>query len=188
MFKVRLLLVLASLWSSSVLAGPILQIENNKLIGVKDVTVGSHFYDVSFVQGSCVEVFNGCTSFPFELLDERTNPNRNLFAALQSLHKAIYGTDDLETEPMLWHVPELKIPSRKWYGLADQEAWHISYARFFNDGGYGEYSLESNLIEANDLWTVWSNARPVPEPSGLMLVITTLLAGYFFRRNKQRQQ
>jgi len=188
MLRMRLLLLITSLWSSAVLAGPILHIENNKLIGVEGVTVGRYSYDVSFVQGSCTEVFNGCTSFPFELLDDRTNRYGNLFAALRSLNKAIYGPDDASTDPLLWYVPELKIPANKWFGLADQEAWHISYARFFDDGDIGEYSVEFNLIETDDLWTVWSNARPVPEPSGLMLVITALLAGYLFRQKKYLQQ
>lgn len=187
MFIVRLLLLIGSLWSSTVLAGPILHIENNKLTGVDGVTVGRYFYDVSFVQGSCVEVFNGCASFPFELLEDRKNPYGKLFEALRSLNKAIYGTDDPNTAPpVLWHVPELKIPASKWFGIADQETWYITYAYILNDPEGHEYWTFFNLIETEDLWTVWSNPRPVPEPSGLMLIIT-LLAGYIFRRNKQRQ-
>ena len=49
-------------------------------------------------------------------------------------------------------------------------------------------TLEFNFIENEDLWTVWSNPRRVPEPSSGILFISTLLVIYFFRRNKYRQQ
>ena len=186
MFLGRTLLLIVSLWSSVVLAGPILQIENNKLVGVKDVDVGLYKYDVSFEEGSCIEVFDGCSAFPFKLLADELNPYDDLFDALKVLHKAIYGSDDTHTPPPAWEVPELKIPAKKWNGMISEEDWYISYARFFNAGSYSEYSVEFNLIDCEDLWTVWSNPRHVPEPSSLVLVLTMLLAVFGVHRNKYR--
>lgn len=187
MFVMRFLLLITSLWSSTILAGPILHIENNKLVGVDEVVVGDYFYDVSFVQGSCIDVFNNCSSFPFELLDVRTNPYGNLFDALHALNEAIHDADIIDTARAQWYVPELKIPAKKWYGMADEEAWYISYARYFDAGEYQEYSVEFNFIENEELWTVWSNPRHVPEPSNVILFTTMLLGVYFCRRNKYRQ-
>lgn len=186
MFLVRSLLIVALCWASSALAGPILQIENNKLVGVKDVVVGLHQFDVSFKKGTCGDLFNSCSSFPFKLLDDNTHRYTNFLDALHVLHKVIYGSDDINAEPpSAFYVPELKIPTHKWHDIEDENLLYVSYARFLNTSGYGEYSVEFNFVDCEDLWTVWSNPRRVPEPSSLGLFGIIFLGLVLVRRLKK---
>ncbi len=187
MFLVRFLFIITLMWSASVFAVPIMQVENKTLVGVKNVIVGKQEYDVSFKFGTCAQVFNGCSSFPFKLREKhQIDYYANFFDALRSLHKAIYGSDDPNAvAPSAFYVPELKIPTNTWYGLANEETWHVSYARFFNFYDSGEYSVEFDVLDSTNLWTVWSAPRRVPEPSSLSLLSIMLLGVILIRRFKK---
>lgn len=187
MFLVRSLLIIAICWASSALAVPIMQVENKTLVGVKNVIVGKQEYDVSFKFGTCAQVFNECSTFPFKLREKNQGDYyANFFDALRSLHKAIYGSDDRDAiAPSAFYVPELNIPTNTWYGLANIETWHVSYARFFNFYDSGEYSVEFDVLESTNLWTVWSAPRRVPESSSLGLFGIAVLGLFLTRRFKK---
>lgn len=42
-------------------AAPILQVENGILTGATNIDIGGKKYDVSFIDGTCAALFNGCT-------------------------------------------------------------------------------------------------------------------------------
>lgn len=187
MFLVRSLFVVTLCWASSVLAVPIMQVENKTLVGVKNVIVGKQEYDVSFKFGTCAQVFNGCSSFPFKLREKhQVDYYANFFDALRSLHRAIYNSDDPNAvAPSAFYVPELKIPTNSWHDIEDENLLYVSYARFFNFYDSGEYSVEFDPLENANLWTVWSAPRRVPEPSGLGLFGVSVLGLLLARRFKK---
>lgn len=72
-------------------AAPVLNIDSTtgKLLGASGVLVGSQLLDVSFEDGSCDSLFNGCTSF----LVPDAGSRAASFALLEQLFQGRFGDD-----------------------------------------------------------------------------------------------
>ncbi len=89
--KIRLLAIAAALASTAVLTGlpapseamPILTISNGQLTGARNVEANGTLYDVSFREGSCISLFNGCNS-PNDFIFSSRSTSRGFLTALQN--------------------------------------------------------------------------------------------------------
>ncbi|MBK7949567.1 MAG: hypothetical protein IPK00_12700 [Deltaproteobacteria bacterium] len=60
-------------------------LENGTILGISDVELGGAFYDVEFVDGSCIDLFSGCDGagdFPFNDSRDERDPQSAIAAAL----------------------------------------------------------------------------------------------------------
>ena len=188
--------------------GQTLDIQANVLMGATDVQVGGTLYDVVFVDGTCIELFDGCddvTDFVFTDIPSAT-------LAANAIEQLIEGYLPNDLDPALTngcssstrcHIftpinphatdlslvgasPTINIPT------VDSEVSgggvfveNFVPARFPCGGGCG---FEDGT------WAVWSlSAPPEPVPSSspiakLMLALLALLIGAGWLRREQRER
>jgi hypothetical protein len=173
-------------------AGPILQVSGGILDGIDGVVVDGSTYNVTFVQGSCVSVFSGCTStsdFPFG-----ASGTEDATSALESIlsggivnasfpngivNEAFVGAanayDDLFTP---YAVSNGLVTG--YYTNVDVGAAQVPLT-------YGVQSASSYGTNYGLAYAAWASApASVPEPSSLMLMSVGMasLAGMIRRKVK----
>ena len=74
--------------STTAFSGPILDIQNGQLHGAKGVLINGTSYDVKFLEGTCLDLFNGCDNaandFDFPVTDLSISTLNASFAKLAS--------------------------------------------------------------------------------------------------------
>jgi len=165
-----------------------LVVSNGVLMGATGVDVNGTLYDVSFLDGTCIELYNGCnenTDFPF------TNPadlNDNILlgAAMQALLDQVFidspqGTFD--SQPNLMNgcnVPGgCRVFTPLWANVAANSVGVFSafnsVQEFRDDIGSGGGSRTFDtrpvpgVVEDISVYAVWNGATVVPVPSAVWL-------------------
>ena len=178
-----------------------LNVVGGELLGATNVSVGGSLYDVSFVDGTCVDIFNGCDSSS----DFTFNLQSQALAASQALLDQVFidGVDgDFNSDATLTAGIEYA------FDPAGTEAWAYIYTNYEVGGSIlrGAYAYFDNFLIydstniyqttptndnstiANQTWAVWSNASSpsaVPVPAAVWLFGSGLigLIGVARRKN-----
>ena len=188
-------------FSLSAGAVPLFNIDSGILRGAQGVLVGSHYYDVEFVDGVCGDLFNGCdeaADFAFQdrnsaqlasqaLLDQVfVDVGGNLFDSLPSLTAGCeldtrgLGAKCHVQTPFTW-VPVDDLAFR-YVNLENTGPDHIDFdSPATSIGGSPLSSLMDTRGITNVTWARWTAspaAVPEPETAGLLAlaVFSVLLA------------
>ena len=150
-----------------------LDIRGGTLFGVKGLSVGSYQYDVAFIGGSCVSLFNGCdepTDFFFNDLDSAHLANIALDA--QVFVDSVLGNFDSEpnltngcTDPQSCSITTpLEASGRFITRLANLRNSSIEGLDSPNGsgGGIGIIADYGSDTYPERTYAVWSTASPVP--------------------------
>lgn len=190
--KKLLLIFLASLAFSTQAAVQI--VEQGKLTGATGVDVDGTLYDVSFQEGSCMSLFNGCTSFTFGIEQARVATSALLDQVLIDSQEGLFdsnpaltwGVNMSETEILTpWLFEEKADP-----GLLDLRVYSAYNTTKSDQVLLNEYFC-CNGLQAMDttnsvryVYAVWSvTAAPEPEIYAMMLVGLGIL-GWQVRRKQ----
>ncbi len=182
--------------------GATLNVSNGTLMGASGVNVNGQLYDVQFVDGTCIELYNGCddySDFPF---GNPTNNATTLIAAMNALLEQVVIDSSLgnfDSNPNLIN------------GCTNENTCNINTLLFFSGstefmGGSsarnssnefndfvtsGSIFFNSNpnlaLPPGNDLsvFAVWHQTTVVPVPSAIWLFSSGLIGLISFSRKKQ---
>jgi len=172
-------------------------VDNGSLMGASEVDVNGVLYDVSFVDGTCIELFNGCnenTDFPF------TNPaNLNDGVLLQTAMEALLNQvfidsplGNFNSDPALTNGCERDcfIGTPLWVssvgGLGMGVVYNSQNSNVDSAGsGGGGFNYDDLSLNIRSTYAVWSQPAVVPVPSAVWLFGSGLLGLIgLSRRNK----
>ena len=205
-FTILITLMTILLAGPAVFATPLLQIEGSgQLTGASGVNVGGTLYDVKFVDGTCIGIFNGCNSendFFFQ------NAASAILAAQALLDEVFLDTilGNFDTSPFLTLGCELVASSKnvcrpstpykkRGPNLRARDASNDEEE--LKDKARLERYTESEDFgtQENHVWAYWTEYNtvpngpgpaPVPEPTTMVLLVTGLfgLIGYQWRQRR----
>jgi hypothetical protein len=181
------------LLASSSASAATLNVSGGQLLGASGVDVGGAFYNVEFLDGTCIDLYNGCDSlsdFTFQTIDDA-----NL--ASQALLDQVFvdGTGLFDTDPALTFGCNNSgsCRTRTSYGLSVVESALVFSIRAINtdpswpggdivqDGG----AIGTGYNTATNDAVVWAVWTPVPEP-GTALLLSLGLLGLSARKRRER--
>ena len=181
-----LLLLLISTNTSHAL---LLDIDNGELLGASNIEIDGILYNVSFREGTCIELFNDCDETLDFLFQDKASANKASLALLSS----VFSTSSFDDDPALTFGCESSDICTIW------TPYDISTNIVLTSVMYN-YSTTSILIDGfSNLDTVtrpvdmslsttatfaaWSLATPVVAPSTFALMCIGLLGlGFKFQR------
>ncbi len=164
-------------------------VSGGQLQGATDVNVGGVLYDVRFVDGRCVDVFDGCdeaADFTFQTYHDAYLASR---ALINQVFTGVYDNLPIRTAGCYyWYVCQAGIPYRvtnyvstmrainRYYYYSDYSS-HSYHNRYWNTGHHHTY-----------VWAVFTRAdATVSEPATLALAGLGLgLMGALRRRRSIR--
>ena len=168
-------------------------VNNGILMGATDVDVDGGLYDVLFLDGTCIELYDGCdesTDFPF------TNPaNLNdsvlLRAAMQALLDQVFidsPSGAFDTQPALMNgcdvvggcniATPLFVNGAGNLGVAVTFNWTPEHRDVISVGSGGSNTGDTSPVPGFDdmrAYAVWNGASAVPVPSAIWLFGSALL-------------
>ena len=167
-------LLLASGAAAPVMAAPILQVTGGLLVGASGVSVNGNLYDVSFTDGSCATVYDGCdasSDLPFRTLAEAQAASQALLdqvfvdgpsGLFDTVPALTFGCVQATTECLVWTPYTTNV----FYGIAlntnsNDVVGSGSGPRSLAFSGFPEFVLAA--------WTPAATAA-VPEPASLALL------------------
>jgi hypothetical protein len=192
-------LTLACFVSPLCTASAILTVQSGVLVGASNVDVGGALYNVSFVDGTCVDLFDGCdevSDFTFRSEIDATNASQalldqvfvdvaaglfdanppltsgceNQFTGFNCIATTPYGLHPTSAPARLVVAAVNRVGPGNGFGLAPQDDTIDS--RDF-------HRLDDFTVTLNAVWAVWT---PVPEPATTILLVFGLLGAVFTRR------
>ena len=166
----------------------ILEISGGQLMGAKNVEVNGTKYDVSFVDGTCIAIFDGCD----EVSDFTFHTQADATAASEVLMNTVFvdgPLGDFDTRPDLTNGITVSWTGWIWtaYGFSGANYWSGMGVENWDANAW---SPSDSVVQRNDaksrdfsnddwhVWAVWSNASggvPVSEPSILFLLLSGLV-------------
>ena len=170
---------LASLFASPLSAATVIINGSGQLTGATGVNVSGTFYDVSFVEGTCVAQFNGCdnlTDFTF------TSPSDALAAAQALLDQVLVdGAPGLfdSLYPLtfgcalnVFEECDVAIPYQKDVGLSTLVDTAVA-SNVVGGDSVGQFVASDTFDFGTDPHLVWAtfSASPVPEPSSWAMLV-----------------
>lgn len=165
-------------------AAPLLVFDGGKITGVKGVNVFGTLYDVTFVDGTCAQVFSGCdelSDFDFPVLDP-LDLSTAIHAASQTLIEFNQLAPDLLFGCSDPRVCQFLVP----YGLfSDNGLDGVLTVMGQNvDTSFDNVLFDQRIAFVNDTGDdrgagdelVWADFRRVPEPATVVLTMAGFAA------------
>jgi len=177
-------------------------VNNGTLMGATGVDVNGTLYDVSFLDGTCVELYNGCddnSDFPF------TNP-ANLYdgslimTAMQALLDQVFVDSSVglfDSQPALMNgcntpggcniATPFSVNSTGGLGVFVAHNWALEYRDVISQGSGGYDTGDTSPIPGYEdikVYAVWSEVSPVPVPAAIWLFGSGLLVLIGIARKK----
>ena len=174
------------------------------MFGATEVNVNGALYDVSFLDGACIELYDGCdenTDFPF------TNPadlndNVLLRAAMQALLDQVFVDSSLgafDSDPELMNACNVtggcRVSTPLWANVGANTAGvfnAFNSNQEFKDvvgSGGGTRTFDTRprplVVEDISVYAVWNGASAVPVPSAVWLFGSGLLGLVGLARHKK---
>lgn len=148
-----------------------LNVSGGELLGASGVDVGGNLYDVEFLDGTCIDLFNGCDSvsdFTFTTMSDA-------FAAAQALLDQVFidgAAGPFDTHPELTAgCEDLTICYA--FTLYDLSAPNVTLVAARN-GVSADSTIIGGQLDSSDLVAapayVYAAWTPVPEPSTALLM------------------
>lgn len=167
-----------------------------QLMGAEGVDVGGTLYDVEFLDGTCIAVFNGCDG----VSDFTFQDSASAALASQALMEQVFldgALGDFDSIPGLTYVCGASAPHCYFYTPFSVSPSSVSVHYGFNrhteadDAVIGPVEISNNYAFPLEgagafVWAVWAPSVVVPEPSTALLLGLGLtgLAGKGRRRNR----
>jgi len=171
-----------------------LTVVGGQLMGAKDVKVGTLFYDVSFVEGTCASLFNGCNDATDFTFTNGTEADLASWALINDVLLDVAGVGNFDTLPSLTNgitkdnhgyimTPfGSTAPSIIWSSYATNVGTGLG-SNFVQNG----YTISRTADTASMPYIVYAKwaAAPTqaPEPATIILLCSGL-AGFSFMRRK----
>jgi hypothetical protein len=194
-----LLVVFGLVYGGSAANAAVLQVSGGILTGATEVDVGGVLYDVTFVEGTCATVYNGCdqaSDFTFasyadaELAAQALlqyvliDSGAGFFDALPSKS---YGCGS-DTVPCTFYIAsaETLVTGYVEGGAALNFPGTLTDIVSAVSGMSKVCDTATTLCNVSSVYTVWSRSNSVPEPASLALValgLLCMLGGARARRN-----
>ena len=192
MWKLIALLILVVFFATSGAQAATLNVIGGQLLGASGVDVGGTIYDVEFVRGSCIDLFNGCN----EDADFVFNSGAHAALASQALLDQVLIDSALglfDTQPT--EVAAVGCPILDGTGLfACYRLTPFSQTPFTTDvhtsaslnyvnnmSDHVETGAVKSVFDTGVSWAVWT---PVPEPGTAVLMGLGLL-GLSVRKHRE---
>jgi len=166
-----------------------LVIQSGRLKGADNVLVGNRFYNVDFVEGTCVSVFSGCTSFAFSTATTASRARAALLG--QVFLDGVLGNFDSNPTLTFGCIDPTHCLVQTPYsanGVSVNYAFAANYDNPVADYvGFASHSVltidTSSPTDAGGspdsvVWGIWT---PVPEPSSLALLVAPFGCLVFLR-------
>ncbi len=178
--------------------GAILTIDNGILMGATGVDVNGVLYDVSFIDGTCIELFDGCNEnadFPF-INPANLNDGVLLQTAMEALLDQVFIDSPLgnfNTNPALTNGCEREcfIGTPLWVSIAGG----LGIGSVFNAPnpnvddvtfGGGPLNTFDTSLSVRSTYAVWSQPTVVPVPSAVWLFGSGMLGLIGLARKNKR--
>ncbi|OYZ15395.1 MAG: hypothetical protein B7Y35_04725 [Sphingomonadales bacterium 28-64-96] len=169
-----------------------LVVENSILKGATDVAIGGVYYDVRFVTGNCVSIFNGCASnAEFDFFGNHQTRYRVAAQAILSQILVDGPLGNFDSNPALVFgcgntcsivVPSTVLTIR---GITRINAAFAYNSPYFDQATLGGFDPNTNAVYARLIQT----SAAVPEPSSWSMLISGFaLVGMAMRRRKFASQ
>lgn len=188
-----LLTILLLLFTANTYAAMIVTDINGQLLGATGVKVGSTFYDVEFVDGTCTGLFSGCD----EPGDFIFNTEDGALAAAEALLDQVFiNSDRYGLVPRLTNgcefIPQCTVIIP--YAVAAISPLRAAVAAAANRENLiadftttNQFSGTINTIQSADVtYAVFTSVQPVPVPAAVWLFMSGLL-GLVYKGRKAGQ-
>jgi hypothetical protein len=169
------------------------------ITGVTGVVVGSDIYDVAFIDGTCIEIWNGClaSNFAFTNEDDALNATK---ALMEQAFQGVFQGADHDTDPDKIfgitrpnHLGNILTP----FSVIKETWLHNAMLTNYNEGGsissiYRQYLINTDtdgnydsLVFAD--WTLVELPPTLaPEPSAIALFAVGLFGIGFARKRRSK--
>ena len=159
---------------------------SGQLLGAQNVNIGGTLFDVSFVEDTCINIFDGCdavSDFDFQTASDAT-------AAAQALLDQVLldsGAGLFDSNPSWVNGIESSFSSHLMVPFALPDARAFYRSAFNSNGtdvvGNGSFfAINNTSIDSTKVWVDFNKAA-VSEP-GTALVLMTALLGLYVRRRR----
>lgn len=164
-----------------------LQVNNDGLLtGATGVTVLGELYDVTFTDGTCKAIFNGCDSPDDFVFGTTTTARAASWALLDQVFVGVY--DDYPA--LTLGTPQSAMSQIITPVSGQGPGWFISIAAwndwlYLNADGVNEQSSSVHYDSTGSEWVtfaVWTPTSPVPEPSNSAMLVAALALIWSKRR------